>query len=50
MFVGIYQLFRLGGVSLSLYENGLVYRQRGRAFSTTWDEIDSVVQESACRR
>jgi hypothetical protein len=49
MFVGIYQLFRLGGVSLSLYENGLIYRRRGREFKTTWDEIDSYMQESACR-
>ncbi len=49
MIVGIYQLFRLGGVSLSLYENGLIYRRRGRDFMTTWDEIDSYIQESACR-
>ncbi len=49
MFAGIYQLFRLGGVSLSLYENGLIYRRRGRDFTTTWDEIDSYIQESACR-
>lgn len=49
MFVGIYQLFRLGGVSLSLYEHGLVFRRRGRDFTTTWDEIDSYLQESTCR-
>jgi hypothetical protein len=49
MFVGIYQLFRLGGISLSLYENGLVFRQRRRNFTTTWDEIDSYILENACR-
>ena len=45
----IRELLRLRGVSLSLYENGLVYRRRGQVFSTTWDEIDSYRQESACR-
>lgn len=49
MFAGIYQLFRLSGVSLSLYENGLIYRRRGKDFMTTWDEIDSYIEESACR-
>src|ERR1700682_5776096 len=49
MFVGIYQLFRLGGVSLSLFENGLIYRKRGQDFVTTWDEIGSYLEESACR-
>ena len=49
MFVGIYQLFRLGGVSLSLFENGFIYRRHGREFKTSWDEIDSFIQESACR-
>jgi hypothetical protein len=48
-FVGIYQLFRLGGVSLSLYENGLIHRQRGKEFITAWDEIESFTQENACR-
>jgi hypothetical protein len=47
--LGIRELFRLRGVSLSLYENGLVYRRRGAVFSTTWDEIDSYIQGTACR-
>lgn len=49
VFFGIRELFRLGGVSLSLYENGLIYRRHGKDFMTTWDEIDSYIQESACR-
>jgi hypothetical protein len=49
MFVGLNQLYRLAGVSLSLYQNGLVYRRRGRTYSTTWDEIDGYILENACR-
>jgi len=49
VFVGIYQLLRLSGSSLSLYENGLIYRRSGRQFAAAWDEIESVAQESACR-
>jgi Family of unknown function (DUF6585) len=49
MFAGIYQLFRLRGVSLSLYENGFIFQKRGTISLTTWDEIDSYIQESACR-
>jgi hypothetical protein len=49
MFAGIYQLFRLRGVSMSLYENGLVYRRGSRTFTTSWDQIDSYIEGSACR-
>jgi hypothetical protein len=50
MFFGIVQLFRLGGVSLSLYENGLVYRRRGTHFATSWDEIESYLEtDGGCR-
>ena len=49
VFVGIFQLVRLSGSSLSLYENGLIYRRRGRQFTAAWDEIESVAQEGACR-
>ncbi len=48
-FVGIFQLVRLGGVSLSLYQNGLIYRRRGRQFVARWYEIESYAQESTCR-
>ncbi len=48
-FVGIFQLVRLGGVSLSLYEDGLIYRRRGHQAVARWDEIESYAQESACR-
>jgi Family of unknown function (DUF6585) len=49
MFAGIYQLFRLQGVSLSLYKNGFIFQRRRKIAMTTWDEIDSYIQESACR-
>src|SRR5260370_3320605 len=37
------------GSSVSLYENGLIYRRAGKEFVTTWDEIASYMQETACR-
>ena len=46
---GIYMLIRSRGSSLSLYENGLLYRGGGKVSTTTWDEIDSYIQETACR-
>ena len=46
---GIYMLIRGRGAHLSLYENGLIYRQGGREFVTAWDEIASYIQETACR-
>jgi hypothetical protein len=46
---GIYMLFRSGGASLRLYENGLSFRRAGKEASTTWAEIDSYMQEMACR-
>jgi len=46
---GIYMLIRGRGASLRLHENGLLYRRGGKESSTTWDEIDSYIQETACR-
>lgn len=46
---GVRQLIMVGGSSLSLYEDGLVYRRRGQALSTTWDEVDSTIADAACR-
>jgi hypothetical protein len=48
-FAGIYMLLRGRGASLSLYENGLIYRRGGKEFITAWDEIASYIQETACR-
>src|SRR2546430_6370184 len=48
-FFGIYTLIRGRGASLSLYENGLIYRRGGKEFMTAWDEIASYIQETACR-
>jgi hypothetical protein len=48
-FLGTFMLLRGRGASLSLYENGLIYRRGGKEFSTAWDEIDSYIQETACR-
>jgi hypothetical protein len=49
VFVGIYQLFNLRSISLSLHKNGLIFRRHGKETTTTWDEIDSYIEESACR-
>lgn len=46
---GIYVLFRGRGACLRLYENGLLFRRGGKESTTTWDEIDSYMQETACR-
>lgn len=45
----LYMLFTRRGSSVSLYENGLVYQRSGKEFVTTWDEIASYIQETACR-
>jgi hypothetical protein len=45
----ILMLFLQRGASLSLYENGLISRKGGKESMTTWDEIDSYIQETACR-
>jgi hypothetical protein len=47
--VGISRLLHLRGNSLCIYENGLTFRSRYQVFETTWDDIDSLIQESACR-
>ncbi len=47
--VGVYEVVRLSGISLALYENGLVYRRRGVQHATTWDDIDTYTQDTACR-
>jgi hypothetical protein len=47
--VAIYTFLRGRGACLSLYENGLFFRRGGKESSTTWDEIDSYMQEMACR-
>jgi hypothetical protein len=47
--LGIYVLFRGRGASLSLFEHGLYFRRGGKESTTTWDEIDSYMQETACR-
>ena len=49
MFFGIWQLFRMAGVSLELYEHGLIYRQPGREFMTTWKEIVALSGTRTCR-
>ena len=46
---GICMLFRSRGACLNLYENGLSFRRAGKESTTTWDEIDSYMQETACR-
>jgi hypothetical protein len=47
--VGVYTLLKSRGALVSLYENGLVYRRAEKELVTTWDEIDSYMQETACR-
>lgn len=47
--VAVYVLFRGRGASLRLFENGLNFRRGGKESSTTWEEIDSYMQETACR-
>src|SRR5678816_3101842 len=43
--LAIVLLIRGRGASLSLHENGLIYRSGGKQAATTWDEIDSYLQE-----
>src|SRR6266851_4908531 len=45
----LYVLVSRRGSSISLYENGLSFRRAGKESTTTWDEIDSYMQETACR-
>lgn len=45
----IYMLFHSRGACLRLYENGFSFRRAGKESTTTWDEIDSYMQEMACR-
>jgi hypothetical protein len=47
--LAVYVLFRGRGACLSLYENGLFFSRGGKESTTTWDEIDSYMQEMACR-
>jgi len=47
--LGVYQLIRLAGVSLGLYENGLVFRRLGHAYITSWDEVVSFIYGTAVR-
>jgi hypothetical protein len=47
--LGLRELLRLRGTSLSLYTNGLVYRGWGKETSTTWNEIVSYIHETTCR-
>src|SRR6266436_3090795 len=49
VFAGIYVSFRGRGANLTLYEYGLSFLRGGRESTTTWDEIDSYMQETACR-
>jgi hypothetical protein len=49
VFAGVYVSFRGRGANLTLYEHGLSFRRGGRESTTTWDEIDSYMQEAACR-
>jgi Family of unknown function (DUF6585) len=49
LFAAIYVSIRGRGASLSLYEHGLSFRRGGKESTAAWDEIDSYMQESACR-
>jgi hypothetical protein len=49
VFVGIYTLLRFRGVSLTLYENGLIYRKAGKEYAVGWDQVATYVQDVACR-
>jgi hypothetical protein len=45
----IYVMFRGRGARLGLYEHGLSFLRGGKESTTRWDEIESYLQESACR-
>lgn len=47
--VAIYVMFHGRGASLRLYEHGLSFSRGGKESSTAWDEIESYMQETACR-
>jgi len=46
---GFYALITRRGSSLSLYENGFVYRMAGKEYAVTWDDISSLTESTACR-
>lgn len=46
---GFYMLITRRGSSVTLYENGLVYRRGGKIFATTWDDIASLTESTASR-
>lgn len=46
---GFYMLFTRRGSSVTLHENGLVYRMGSKVFATTWDDVASVTQTTASR-
>ncbi len=46
---GVYMLVTRRGSSASLYEHGLVYRMGGKEFGTTWEDIASLTESTACR-
>ncbi len=46
---GIYMLITRRGSSVSLFKNGLIYRMGGKEFGTTWDDIASLTESTACR-
>lgn len=49
VFVGVYMLIRNRGATLKLYENGFSYRRGAKDSLTTWDEINSYIQDTSCR-
>jgi len=46
---GIYMLITRRASSVTLYENGLVYRRGGKEFASRWDDIASLTESTACR-
>ena len=46
---GIYMLITRRGSSVTLHENGLVYRMGGKEFVTTWEDIASLTESTASR-
>lgn len=48
-FFSIYTLFRGRGACLRLHENGFIFRRAGKESTCAWDEIESYMQEMACR-
>lgn len=46
---GLYMLITRRGSSVTLHENGLIYRQAGKDFATTWDDVIALTESTACR-